>query len=219
MLGRAPMHRFHRLSRGIIDYPELSRGWHLIFMNTPRSAFLLRAGHLWGLLGLMLPALTGCVGVIPLPTFPEKVLNGSRIEAEDIAFIRPGETTRDEIEAVLGTNHVELLSRPAVAYSWEVAGGGGVWWVAWCTPYGSVSKSGTWLGGWRACLVAYDDKGCVKAARIRALSPRYSLHHHLRSWVNALPAEDSMVQPSLQAPSSLHFSHVAEVHEDERGGK
>jgi hypothetical protein len=138
-------------------------------------------------LALVTCLLTGCAGVVPLPAFPNKVQHGRRITSEQIAFIQPGLTTRAELETALGTNYIESPREPAIAYTWEISGGGGVWWVSLATPYGGVAKGDTWLGGWRAFFVSFDDNGVVLAAELKRISPEHSLHQHLREWQHALP--------------------------------
>ena len=126
--------------------------------------------------------LSGCAAVIPLPAFPQQVQKGRQITSDSVAFIQPGLTRREQVVTTLGTNYVELLSQPCLAYSWEITGGGGVWWVA--TPYGGLADS--WQGGWRAWFVAFDERGIVRAIEFQRVSPKHSLHHHMREWMREL---------------------------------
>ena len=139
--------------------------------------------------------LTGCIGVTPLPV-TSHVEYGERVQPTKTAGIRPGQTTRAELIAALGTNYASFRGSRAIAYTWEMRGGGGVWWVALAFGEAAVVKGGNWLGGWRGFLVAFDERDVVRAAAFRKLPCRRSLDETVGRWVAKLPPA-----PSLPATS------------------
>jgi len=139
---------------------------------------------------------SGCVGVLPQPVSATKVESGRKLSAADVAFIQIGQTTRTEVVAQLGTNYLTLPQQRALAYSWEMKGGGWIWW--WCVAGygGAAGDGGVTPGGWRAYFVAFDDCGVVSATEFRRPSTGRSLHEHLYAWVGRLPAPPA-ITPSL----------------------
>lgn len=127
--------------------------------------------------------LTGCIGAVPRPVSATKVEYGRRLKSADVEFIQSGATTRTEVVARLGTNYTALPQERAIAYSWEMQGGGGVWWGFYLAPWGaSGGESGTWTGGWRAFFIAFDELGVVQNTAFKSLSTRRSLHEQLYEW-------------------------------------
>ncbi len=75
---------------------------------------------------LILVAITGCM-VFPFPASGKKILSGTQIQHDDLAFVRIGDTTREQIESRIGlpwTNYADL--RVSV-YCWEMVKGHWVW--------------------------------------------------------------------------------------------
>jgi hypothetical protein len=130
--------------------------------------------------------LTGCVGVVLLPVSTKEVHYGHRLQAKDVAFIKPGVTTRAEVIAKLGTNYLALPNQRAIAYSWEMKGGGGVWWWFIAGPGGAAGNSGSWEGGWRTFFLALDDHGVVRDTAFKSPSTSRSLHRHMDKWLAGL---------------------------------
>jgi hypothetical protein len=146
------------------------------------------ASFVWAAFSLAATLLfTGCVGVLPRPVSATKVDYGHRLPTKEAAFIQPGVTTRAEVISRLGTNYVSLPSERAIAYSWEMKGGGAVWWCVIVSPYGAIAESGDFPGGWRAFFVAFDDRGVVTSTAFKSPSTRHSLHEHMHNWVKTLP--------------------------------
>ena len=73
--------------------------------------------------------LTGCIGVMPFPQLSNQPTHGTKLGARDTAFIRVGTTSASELFGALGTNCVCDPRQRAVAFSWELPGGRGVWWT------------------------------------------------------------------------------------------
>ena len=130
--------------------------------------------------------LTGCVCVTPLPV-TSHVEYGQRVQPAQTAAIQPGKTTRAELIAALGTNYASFWASRSIAYTWELRGGGGVWWVALMFGEAAVVKGDTWVGGWRGFLVTFDERDVVRAATFRKLSCRRSLDETVSRWVAKLP--------------------------------
>lgn len=132
---------------------------------------------------------TGCVGVTPIPVYSPTPEYGQKVKPWPAAFIQPGQTTRAEVLTRLGTNCAALPRTRSIAYTWEMRGGGGVWWLALFGPGGGGAIGGNWVGGWRGFLVAFDERDIVRAAEFKNLSPRRSLDQNMDRWVaNLRPA-------------------------------
>lgn len=129
---------------------------------------------------------TGCAGVAPVPV-TNHVAYGQRLESKNLPCIQPGRTTRAQVIAALGTNYAKFGRSRSIAYTWEMRGGGGVWWVALVFGEAAVVKGNTWVGGWRGFLVAFDERDVVRAAEFKKLSCRISLDENLDRWVAKLP--------------------------------
>ncbi len=145
-------------------------------MKTTR--FFLPAPSLALALAALAFVVTGCVGVLPFPVSSSKVVAGRQLKPEDVAFIQPGITTRAQVVARLGTDYAALPYQRAIAYSWEMKGGGGVYWVA--GLYGGTG--GEWVGGWRGYFVGFDPQGVVRAEDFATLATSRSLHANLEGW-------------------------------------
>ncbi len=129
----------------------------------------------------------GCVGVAPLPVVSRTPEYGQRLEPVHCSFIRPGQTTRAEVIARLGSNCVAFRRTHSIAYTWEMRGGGGVWWLVLVGPGGGVATGDQWVGGWRGFFVAFDQRDVVRAAELRKLSASRSLDENMDRWVAGLP--------------------------------
>jgi hypothetical protein len=128
------------------------------------------------LLAAVLVPLAGCVGFIPVPHGKGY---GQRIQHDTAEALQPGRTTRGEVIARLGTNHVALPYQRALAYPWEKGGGNWVLFAASLDAAGAID--GEWTH-WRAFLVAFDERGVVAATAFKHLSTRKSLHRQLEAW-------------------------------------
>ena len=144
---------------------------------------------------LALPVLlTGCVGVLPIPEFSNRPINGTVLRARDTAFIRPGTTTASEVFGTLGTDCLCDPRQRAVAFSWELPGGQGIWWVA-STEAGAAGDF-EWTR-WRGFFVAFDANNVVIAAKTRHLSSRKTLDEHLNDWARKHHAAPDHVHPEM----------------------
>jgi hypothetical protein len=144
--------------------------------------------------------LTGCVGILPRPVSATKVEYGHRLLTNDVSFIQSGVTTRAEVIARLGTNYTALPLQRALAYSWEMQGGGWVWWLVLVGPNGGGGTGGQWTGGWKAFFIAFDDQGVVTSTAFKSPSTRRSLHDHMYNWLASLPAKPAAGSGKRDAP-------------------
>ena len=135
--------------------------------------------------------LTGCV-VVPVPEFSNQPMHGTKLRAEDIAFIRVGATSASELFGTLGTNCLCDPRQRAVAFSWELPGGQAIW--CWCVPYGGGDDEFEW-SRWRALLVAFDTNNIVTAANSKHLSSSKSLHEQLEVWARKHHAAPNHIHP------------------------
>jgi hypothetical protein len=159
-------------------------------MKSPQS-FLPRAPLQVTLLALPL-LLTGCVAAIPIQEFSNQPTHGTKLRAQDIAFIRVGATSAAELFGALGTNCLCDARQRAVAFPWEQPGGQGIWW--WCSMYGGDAGEFEW-SRWRALLVAFDTNNVVTAANTKHLSSNKSLHEQLEVWARKHHAAPNHIHP------------------------
>jgi hypothetical protein len=136
-----------------------------------------------GLLAICLLTQTGCVGVIPVPSFSNQPVAGQVIKPGDVKFIVPGQTTRAVVVERLGTSFRASPRMPVLAYSWELPGGSGIWW--WCvfSPYFAAGDINDFeWSRWRAFFVTFDEQGVVTKAEFVHLSGKKSLDEQLEDW-------------------------------------
>jgi hypothetical protein len=137
--------------------------------------------------------LAGCIGVLPMPQCCNQPVNGTKLQARETAFIRVGTTSAAQLFGTLGTNCICDLRQRAVAYTWELPGGNGLWWFL-CLQ-GGTSGEFEW-SRWRAFLVAFDTNNVVIAANTKHLSSRKSLDEHLGIWAEKHHAAPDHIHPA-----------------------
>ena len=147
---------------------------------------------------VMLPALafllTGCIGVLPLPQLSNQPTHGTKLHAKDTAFIRVGTTPASELFGTLGTDCLCDPRQRAVAFSWELPGGRGVWWG--CSTVGGGAAEFEW-SRWRGLFVAFDANNVVTAANTKHLSSSKSLHEQLEAWARKHHAASDHIHPEM----------------------
>ena len=74
----------------------------------------------------LLPTLTGCL-IAPVPAFGRKTVDGTRIHKEDVAFLQPGRTTREELVKRFGEPWAHYRDVEVMVYYWDVRKGYWVW--------------------------------------------------------------------------------------------
>ena len=122
--------------------------------------------------------LTGCVGIVfPVPS--DGTTHGKVMTREQVSFIVPGKTTREDVIARLGDQFRSSPRLPALAYSWEKPATGWGW---------GIGAEAGGAGGhverslWRAFFVRFDDSERVVSVKFVSLSGRKSLDEELENW-------------------------------------
>jgi hypothetical protein len=142
---------------------------------------------------------TGCVGLIPVPAGSSHVEIGRVIQAREVAFIVPGQTTRAHVVERLGADFRASPRMPVMAYSWELPGGTALWWwFVFCTEGGAGDAGEFEWSRWRAFFVAFDQNGYVTKAMFIRLSSRKSLDEQLEAWGAACNARQGHTCTALQ---------------------
>ncbi|HZR18005.1 MAG TPA: hypothetical protein VFE51_11975 [Verrucomicrobiae bacterium] len=143
---------------------------------------------------VLLTFLTGCVGVLPLPEFSNHPTYGTILRARDIAFIAVGTTSASEVFGALGTNCLCTPRWRAVAFSWELPGGRGLWWVS--SMENGIAGEFEW-SRWRALFVAFGTNNVVTATATKHLSSSRSLHEQLETWARDHHAGPGHIHPEF----------------------
>lgn len=133
----------------------------------------------FGLLSICLFVPLGCAAVI-VPVPENEVLSGREITNENLAFIKQGVTSRNEVIQELGPPAMDFKELRATAYSWEVLGyympwviGGGL------SGAGGVAK----IGKPYALLIAFDKDDHVSKFEIKERWPLDTLRSHAVKWI------------------------------------
>lgn len=135
---------------------------------------------------------TGCVGLIPVPSFSGQAPVGRVIQAREAAFVMPRLTTRAQVVERLGADFRPSPRLPVIAYSWDLPGGTALWWWAvFCTEGGAGDAGEFEWGRWRAFFVAFDQDGYVTKTKFVRLSGRKSLDEQLEAWGAACYAKQN----------------------------
>lgn len=148
------------------------------------------SSELWGWLGRIFALatallLTGCAGLIPLPSHSKETEAGQVIKRPDADFIVAGKTTRAEVIDRFGSRVRECPRAPAVAYSWELPGGTALWWWFVATPQAAAGDAGEFeWSHWRALFVGFDQNNRVAVAEFVHLSGGKSLDAQLERWAS-----------------------------------
>lgn len=145
-------------------------------------------------LPVLILLVTGCVGVLPFPQFSNQPTHGTRLRARDTVFIGAGTTSAAEVFGTLGTNCVCDPRHRAVAFSWELPGGRGIWWAA--SMDAGRAGDFEWTR-WRAFFVAFDTNNVVIAASAKHLSSRKTLHEQLEAWAEKHHAPPAHIHPEM----------------------
>src|SRR3974390_787710 len=127
--------------------------------------------------------LNGCLGSVPVPPNSATPTTGNAITRDQINFIVPGRTTREEVVAKLGGDFRESPRMPVMAYSWEKPAWGWAWWLLFVTPDAVVSGGDYDEGNdWRALYLKFNSDGRVEKAQFAKLDNDYSLDEQMENW-------------------------------------
>lgn len=124
---------------------------------------------------------SGCAGVIPIPPSSSKPVAGRVIKRSNAAFIKPGLTTRREVEQQLGQSTREFPRWGVAAYTWEKPSWEWVGFIA--LPMGATETGSVISGGWHALLISYDQEGRVRKQEIIGLRHRETLDDQVERWL------------------------------------
>lgn len=121
----------------------------------------------------------GCV-MLPIPTAERKVLAGTPVAEEQLAFIVPNTTTRSEVVARLGNPDVVWEEARLFAYNWEMRQGILVWAVG---AYYSGAAGVADIPKHYMLLIQFDDQDRVQRFE-RAVRPaRETYGDFLKEWI------------------------------------
>jgi hypothetical protein len=86
-----------------------------------------KSRHFGAVLLILMPIVTtGCI-TIPIPTTEKKILAGQPVTEEQLAFLVPGVTTREEVVRQLGNPHIIWEDARIITYDWDVRRGILLW--------------------------------------------------------------------------------------------
>lgn len=134
--------------------------------------------------------LTGCVGVIAVPSLSNQPIGGKVIPHRDANFIKPGKTTKAEVIRNLGTGYRDSIRVAAIAYPWELPGGKWLSWGLIYIPIADWSSGGSASGDltrWRALFLDFDARGIVTRKEFVRLKSNRTLDEQLESWAGWVP--------------------------------
>lgn len=121
----------------------------------------------------------GCV-MLPIPTAERKVLAGTPVAEEQLAFIVPNTTTRSEVVARLGNPDVVWEEARLFVYNWEMRQGILVWAVG---AYYSGAAGVADIPKHYMLLIQFDDQDRVQRFE-RAVRPaRETYGDFLKEWI------------------------------------
>ncbi len=125
--------------------------------------------------------LVGCL-VLPVPTPHGRVLEGREVQAADIAFVRPGETSRSEVVRQFGQPSVYWRDENTLIYRWVQREGILFWAVAGATTGGAGAMD---LTAEFAYLVRCDAADRVVATETIRIRRSPSFGEQLLRWRDA----------------------------------
>ncbi|MDP3420531.1 MAG: hypothetical protein Q8R61_08150 [Thiobacillus sp.] len=135
------------------------------------------------LLLLLLAAITlylyGCV--IPIPTPENKVLAGTPVTEEQLAFIQLGETTKENVLARLGEPQIVWEDAHIFVYEWEVRHGVLLWAVGagYSGAFGAIDLRERYV-----LIIQFDDTDRLQRFERAIRPPLKSYGDFLREWVS-----------------------------------
>ena len=139
----------------------------------------------------MIVLLTGCVGLIPVPSKSKAPEVGQVIKPQDAEFIRPGLTSRQKVVDRFGQDFRAAPRLPVLAYAWELPGGTALWWWMVFGEMGASDAGEVEWSHWRAFFVAFDKDGIVTRTKFVHLSGRKSLDEQLEAWGQSLKSRNA----------------------------
>jgi hypothetical protein len=137
---------------------------------------------------LILVSAPGCV-IIPLPE--HGLLYGrGKIEEADIAFLKIGETSREDVVLRFGQPDVILFDQRILAYSWAVSVG------YWAVAGGGNAAVGAFPKHY-LLMLEFNDEGRLRRAEMASSWLRQNLHKEALKWFETLDLAVSKAPPML----------------------
>lgn len=123
----------------------------------------------------------GCC-LLPVPTTEDKVLAGKQVKDEQLSFLAPGVTTRQEVIERLGNPAVIWEDARVLVYRWEMRQGILFWAVG---AYYSGALGMTDLPKKYLFLIRFDEQDRVQSYEQTVCPPYRSYSDCLTEWVRA----------------------------------
>ncbi len=136
---------------------------------------------------LILVSVPGCI-IIPMPEH-DLLAGRGKIGEEDIAFLKIGETSREDVVLRFGEPDVILFDQRILAYSWAVSVG----YAAVFAPGGG----GAPLGKHYLFMLEFDDEGKLRRGEINSSWLSQNLHKQAMKWFETLDLAVSKAPPML----------------------
>ena len=133
----------------------------------------------------------GCI--LPIPTGEDKVLAGDQIANEELNFIRPGITTKEEVVERLHNPDVIWEEERIFAYNWQMRWGV-LFWSAGPFTGGAEDMSTKYV-----LLIRFDPIDRVERFEVIHRSRFDSYGEHLEKWLNQIknpPGTEATEQPN-----------------------
>ena len=136
----------------------------------------------------------GCI--LPIPTGEDKVLAGDQIANEELNFIRPGITTKEEVVERLNDPDVIWEEERIFAYNWQMRWGI----LFWAVGHGlQVAGGAEDIATKYVLLIRFDPIDRVERFEVIHRSRFDSYGEHLEKWLNQIknpPGTEATEQPN-----------------------
>lgn len=135
--------------------------------------------------------------MLPVPTAEDKVLAGSPVKPEQLAFLKTGTTTQQHVIQRLGQPNVIWEDAHIYVYHWDMRQGI-LFWAVGGMSGGAMAGSGgmTDIPKHYLLLLQFDDAGRLQRFERTSRSSTQSLADFLTNWA----ATPSARSPAQQAP-------------------
>ncbi|ABC76885.1 hypothetical protein [Syntrophus aciditrophicus] len=140
---------------------------------------------------ILMVVIQGCIA-IPIPVPEKEVISGKEIKGENVAFIKTGATTREEVIEKLGKPYSIIEDIRVISYKWEMLSA----YVPWIIG-GGYSASGGVLSvpSPKVFFVQFDENEHVIQFEIITQSPLETIRESAIRWVEKHPETSSHKRP------------------------
>ncbi len=157
--------------------------------ETTTKVYPIYSRALTALLLCILPLLASCV-MLPIPTTESKVLAGKPVKEEQLSFLKPNITTKQDVIERLGSPNVIWEDVRVFAYNWDMRQGILFWAVG---AYYSGGMGTMDIPKHYALLIQFDEQDRVQRFERRVRPSSQSYIDFLKEWVKT---------PSPQSPQN-----------------